>query len=58
MKDSPHSILLQSPWLALNGPHAAFADKCGYACVYKEGYGLFEDYQSIQRRHIETLPPS
>ena len=41
MKENPHNILLQGPWLALNGPHVKFADKCGCACVYKEGYGLF-----------------
>ena len=41
MKDRPHSILLHAPWQALNGPHAAFAEKCGCACVYKDGYGLF-----------------
>ena len=39
MKEDPHSILWKGYWLALTGPQAAYADKCGCASVYKEGYG-------------------
>ena len=58
MKKQPHSILLQAPWLALNGPHEAFAYKYGCACVYKEGYcnyGGVSEYTEKAYRDLASI---
>jgi ribosomal protein S18 acetylase RimI-like enzyme len=55
MKEDHHSILWKGYWLALTGPQAAYADKCGCASVYKEEYGSFGALSEYTEKAYQTL---
>ena len=55
MKDQPHSKLYNMHWHALNGPQAAYADKCGCARVYKEPYGFFAGLSEYTEKSYRDL---
>ena len=53
--ENDHSHLIEIDWLTLNSQHSIYADKQGYACVYKDGYGQYGALSEYSKQAYKDL---